>query len=149
MKKTDLAYLASIMDGEGCILIRKQKYKGMHFGFYYQLVISISNTNEWLVNWVKFTFGGTIYAHRKPFGYKTVYQWSARANKAKILLEAIFPYLRIKRPQAEVALLFQSTRQHNSGGKIKSEEAVALDEAQRILIRSYNDRRGHKLEEIK
>ena len=142
MKKTDLAYLAGILDGEGSIQIRKRKDKGMRLGFCYQLVVNIANTNEWLVRWIHLNFGGLLYKNRIPAAhYKQVYQWSVSSNKAKFVLESLLPYLKIKKPQAEIALQFQSQKIVNSGGKIKPTEAIALEDAQRILIQSYNDNR--------
>ena len=151
MKRTDLAYLAGILDGEGSISIHKHKDKSSHLGYCYQLVINVANTNEWLINWIHLSFGGWIYKKRMiSRHYKQVYLWSASSLQAKTLLELVLPYLRIKKPQAEIALQFQSKKQHNSGGKTKSSEAYAVEEAERILIQSYNDcRRGKSLEEVK
>lgn len=151
MKRTDLAYLAGIVDGEGSIQIRKHRDKRVSPGFCYQLVINVANTNEWLINWIHLNFGGNIYRKRKlAQHYKQVYLWSASSLQAKTLLELVLPYLRIKKVQTEIALQFQSKKQHNSGGKAKSSESYVLEEAQRILIQSYNDcRRGKSLEEVK
>ena len=111
----------------------------------------MANTNEWLVNWIHLNFGGTIYKKRMLAShYKQVYLWSASSLQAKTLLELVLPYLRIKKAQAEIALQFQSGKLHNSGGKAKSSESYVLEEAQRILIQSYNDcRRGKSVEEVK
>ena len=146
-----LAYTAGIIDGEGCIgiyssnaLARKRKRRLI-------LEVSVTNTNEWLINWIYFNFRGCIYKKRMlARHYKQVYLWSASSLQAKTLLELLLPYLRIKKPQAEIALQFQSHKSHNSGGKTKSSEAYAVEEAERILIQSYNDcRRGKSLEEVK
>lgn len=142
MKRTDLAYLAGILDGEGSIQIRKRKDRGMRRGFCYQLSISIANTNEWLVNWIHFNFEGGIY--RKPSllpHHKQAYLWQATSKQAEVVLKLLLPYLRLKKPQAEIALQFQSRKIHNSGGKFKSSGAFAVEEAQRILIQSHNDNR--------
>ena len=46
MNEVDKAYLAGIIDGEGCITIRKQ-------GSYYVPSVLIGNTNETLINHIK------------------------------------------------------------------------------------------------
>ena len=148
MKRTDLAYLAGILDGEGSISIHKHKDKNSQLGYYYQLVINVANTNEWLINWIHLNFGGNIYKKRMlAKHYKQVYLWSASSNQAKTLLELILPYLRLKKAQADIALQFQAKK--HPRGSVKSEEEFVLEEAQRILIQSYNDCRRGKSEEVK
>jgi hypothetical protein len=55
-------------------------------------------------------FGGSIYsanASTKPAHYKNKWAWKANANQARAFLEKVVPYLRIKRVEAFIAILFQ------------------------------------------
>ena len=59
MKRTEiLAYTAGIVDGEGSIHIFKSKTKQGSAGFKIEMRVSVSNTNEYLCQWLKMQFGG-------------------------------------------------------------------------------------------
>jgi hypothetical protein len=53
-------------------------------------------------------------------------------------LEVILPYLRLKKPQAELAIQFGKAR--TARGKHKTDEQLAVEEAQLMLMRQYNKR---------
>ena len=136
MKKTDLAYVAGIFDGEGCVCLRINK------GRYYSLDISVANTNEWLMQWLKFAFGGNFYAMqaktRKAQNWKPCWRWTITGNKGSSFLKLILPYLRLKKPQAELAIKFQEARR--GAGYLLTDEERALEEAQRVIMGKYNKR---------
>lgn len=109
MKKTDLAYFAGIIDGEGCITLAKNTKTSAHSGNTYYVVVTVSNTNEWLCQQLKFAFGGCFSTNLEDhIKWKPQHHWSISCNKAKLFLEAILPYLKLKKPQAELALIFIS-----------------------------------------
>jgi len=134
MKKTDWAYIAGIVDGEGCIRIVKTKEPKNKSGYKYQMVIGVNNTNEWLIHWLYFNFGGSIHLQAKLDNRKPLWHWYLSSRKAQAFIELILPYLRLKRPQAEVAVQF-SKRKHHRG---KSDEERAIEEAEFILMKGYN-----------
>ena len=128
MKKVELAYIAGIFDGEGSIGIRKQK------GRYYQLAIALGMTNEYIPNLLMFSFGGTVYKDIRPDPCQVFWVWHIASRKANVFLEAILPYLKLKRNEAELAIKFQRAFCYNyTGGKL-SDEQLAVREAQRILM---------------
>ena len=129
MKKIDCAYAAGIFDGEGCIHITRNN-RGS-----YALIVTVGNNNEWLVKWLQFAFGGYIGTHVSTLSRRPCFQWQLSANKAVEFLQAIMPYLRIKKPQAELAIQFQSKRNHC--GISSTPEQNALNEADRLLMRHY------------
>lgn len=132
MKKTDLAYTAGIIDGEGCIHISRQwdkRYKGC---YKYSLSVSVASTDEWLCKWLHFAWGGSVhYATKNNPKWRPSWVWQLSSKQACKFLKTILPYLRIKRPQAEIAIEFQSRQQ--VGGRRTPEESV-LKEANRILL---------------
>jgi len=140
MKKTDLSYTAGIIDGEGWINIA-------HRGFRQTVIhVGVGNTNEWLINWLQFSYGGSV-AKRKPCkdGQKPSWVWDISSKKAGEFLNLVLPYLQIKRPQAELALKFQNRRKSRITkgvhGILRMTDAeVALDEADKTLMHSYNKR---------
>ena len=108
MKQTDLAYIAGIMDGEGCICIVKRKSCSRK-GYSYQLRVTIVNTNEWLVHSLKMQYNGWVYDHCSGTN-KRVWEWRVDSNLALSFLESIVKYLKLKRAEAEIAINFQRTR---------------------------------------
>lgn len=138
---TLLAYTAGIIDGEGSIgLHRKfQRTSPTSQKKSIQMVVAVGNTNEWLINLLYMQFGGSLRL-RKPRAdmpnQKKLWEWSITNNKASNFLALILPYLTIKRPQAELAIQFQNRRKGR--GHALSDEQRAIDEANRILMSSYN-----------
>jgi len=131
-----LAYVAGIVDGEGCIRIDKAKGRTSKRGYCYVLVLTVSNTNEWLCQHLKNLFGGCTFAcyHQKP--RKVCWEWRVAALKARAVLEQIAPYLTIKKPQAELALQFQKRRRHRGGRIGMTEAELAVDEAEFIIMKA-------------
>jgi hypothetical protein len=142
MKKTDLAYIAGIIDGEGCITLKVNRVGAspeQRMGFY-ELEVQVSNTNQWLIEWLFFNFGGKIREEKKKDGCKQAWRWIIMARKAADFLKLIYPYLRLKHPQAELGLRFQGKRRNNYGRKGKSISERILDEADKILMSKYNQK---------
>lgn len=141
MKKTDLAYLAGLFDGEGCICIGKAKPRGGRLHPSYHLECAVSMANEYLPTLYRLSFGGSVYFYRdKHPNHQPAWQWHISAKKAKIFLEAILPYLTIKKGEAELAVKFQMAKKNGGspkgqrGGSIKTEEEWAVEEAQKLLL---------------
>ena len=140
MKKTDLAYTAGIVDGEGYIAIKKY---GNKYGYRCSRV-EVGNTNEWLINWLYFSFGGSKYEAKSTKANpraRRYWKWYISSNEAVEFLKLIMPYIRIKRTQAELALSFQGnkpSRGKNSKNSKDIEKRKAVEEAQAILMSSYH-----------
>jgi len=131
-----LAYTAGIIDGEGSIGIYSHRTKSKK-GYTYDLIVSVWNTNEWLIRWLKMSFGGStgpVPWYKEQPRWKTRLKWAVYHDKAADFLELILPYLQLKRPQAELAILFQRKKREN----LKSDKSDAIIEAQRILMGKMN-----------
>jgi intein/homing endonuclease len=94
-EKTKLAYLAGLIDGEGCLRINKENRIGL----------TITNTQLGMIEWVKENFGGRIYFEEKSridSKWMDCYKIEIRKTKDVVkILEAIKPYLTIKQEKAE------------------------------------------------
>jgi hypothetical protein len=114
--KTNWAYLAGLLDGEGCFTItgtwknRKGIWRtktGPNTYFHINLIISLYNTDLKVMKWLVDHFGGVYYVHhpsKKP-SHKIGYSWHPKGAKNKeLLLLGILPYLVIKREQAKLSL---------------------------------------------
>lgn len=150
MKKTDLAYMAGVFDGEGCICIAKAKAREGRYHPSYHLECSVQMANEYLPTLYRFSFGGSIYLyqHKNP-RHQPTWEWHISARKANDFLKAILPYLTIKKGEAELAIKFQSAKRNGGspkgqrgGSNPKTEGEWAVEETQRILLRNMKHKLG-------
>lgn len=134
MKKTDLAYTAGIMDGEGSIGIARHKSKSCKRGYTLELCVQITSSDEWLCTWLKFGFGGSL-SHSINNAGNPMWHWILGARKASDFLKLILPYLKLKHPEAELAIKFQSAKRMRP---IKTDGEMAVEEAQRIMLQNMH-----------
>jgi len=139
MKKTDLAYLAGLFDGEGCIRIASQKLKRAKQGRQNELVMQVGSSDEWVCQTFKMAFGGSI-GTRVAETRTRIWEWKACAKIARSCLEVLLPYLHLKRPQAEIAIAFQKAKKYRGRGKFLSDKEWALEEAQRLMVKDMKKR---------
>lgn len=144
---TDCAYLAGIIDGEGCI--------SGYIGYFrnntpahpkkrndrvFVLYVSVVNTDRRMVDWVAARWHGSTHT-RKPGsgGHKPVHSWMVQNSRGvRAVVEAALPYLVIKREQADLALqLAAMTRNPGRAGYSPAEVAArkGIYEQLRILNR--------------
>lgn len=96
----EIGYIAGIIDGEGCIFLRRYK-GGTHCN------ITVGNISEELIDWLaeKILGGNKKVAHRKI--YRNCYYYVISSNHILIaLLQVIMPHLKVKKKQAELLLQF-------------------------------------------
>ncbi len=135
MRKIDLAYTAGIVDGEGCIGLYLSSNKS------FRVHVTVTNTNEWLIQWLKFAYGGNVCSAPVPVNCKLAWRWNIVSNQATNFLETIMPFLKLKRQQAELAIEFQNRRR---GHRMSPKERV-LAEADKILMSQMNKHGDRRL----
>lgn len=96
----DITYLAALVDGEGTIGINKSR------GRHYSLFLSIGNTSEELIDYLKNEYGGMKHGPYTPKlkNARNVFEWKCSNRKAINLIKKILPYLNIKQLQASLAI---------------------------------------------
>jgi hypothetical protein len=111
LKPVDRAYLAGIVDGEGSIMLIHVKPKpGVRKWENWNLVISISNTDKRLIDYLVKNFPeGHVFTVEGTGNNRTHYQWKVSSKKALRLLRNVYPYLKLKQKQADVALAMIKT----------------------------------------
>ena len=128
--KLDLSYLAGFFDGEGCISILKYSKK-KEWNPAYFLQAQIGQKYGDTLDWVKETFGGSVYKKRDQ-------TWIVSNFKAYEFIKLLTPYLKYKKPQAELAIKFYeerilgAKRKHASDPHTKEE--IAKREEMRIQM---------------
>jgi hypothetical protein len=122
MRNTDKAYLAGIIDGEGCVGIGIRK-SGSRRGRYLTPTLQVTNTQKELLDWLYKRYGGGIYAHRQTNqrGRKPTWLWSCAGQKALAAIRDARPYMLLKCEQADILLALPrySTKARDKLGRIK------------------------------
>lgn len=147
MKKTDIAYMAGIVDGEGCIGIHKSGKKPNGNPNYF-LRVTIGICNEYIPNLFRFNFGGRLdFYPSKHMNWSPQWRWTVSHEQAANCLRILLPYLRLKRQEAELGLQFQSAAKHSGsvkgkigGGIPETEGELAIREAQRLLMHNLKNK---------
>jgi hypothetical protein len=110
MNKLTAAYLAGLIDGEGYLGIQKNPKESYVGGYAHVGVIKICMTDEVIIRWLKDSFGGNFYEREGKDGRKNSYEWCIRHGKnITPFLSKIYPYLKVKKQQAEVLKKFLKT----------------------------------------
>jgi len=143
MKKADLAYMAGIMDGEGCVRINKdsKRYQRPEF----QLTVAIASTDQWLPYYLQSHWGGAVYCHHEKASWKDRWQWTTSGPTAYTFLRAILPFTKLKREQIKIALKFQATKERrrvkgSEGFSHRTDDECAIEEAQYTEIKAMKSR---------
>ncbi len=93
-------YIAGIIDGEGCLIIRHQNNQRSYYA-----VLQVCNTDINMISWLIETTGVGLIApfkHKQP-NRKNGYKWTVfKKEELYTLLDAIRPYLVTKSPRADV-----------------------------------------------
>jgi hypothetical protein len=116
-RQTDWAYIAGVMDSDGCFMITRhvRKYKGRTISPCYLPCVKISQAEDECIKFITNEVGyGTYkldrarmrqYKNGTRFGSKPMYDWFIRDRKKLIpFLKKIIPYLRIKKDRAQHVL---------------------------------------------
>ena len=141
MDERDLAYAAGLIDGEGWIGMRKKKgIRNKGRAYSYAIGVSVGMANQELPEWLCSMFGGVVCKRlTKQANRHDSWHWQIEHGTALLALRSILPYLKLKRPQAELAIQFQEAikpRQYKYHPKTQQE--LALEEMQVTMMRSLN-----------
>jgi|SRR5690242_15995252 len=90
-----IAYFAGIIDGEGWIIVRRNKGIGQ-----YSFEIGVGMVSKQVIDALQEQFGGNIYEERVP-NRRSIWRWKV-LNQPAILncIEQVGPYLMVKHVQA-------------------------------------------------
>ena|ERR1041384_1710535 len=104
----ELAYLAGLIDGEGCISINRLRRNGEWkvVGAY----VKIGMTDRLGVQLAQDVFGGGMTCKKRTGNmacYKPMWTWTVCGLRAAYVIDCILPYLRVKLPQARLLLQYQ------------------------------------------
>ena len=103
--ESELAYLAGILDGEGCFTLSKGS-NGHTFG----TLVVVGNTDARLIHWLQERFDGSVTVRpRNNPRQKPCWIWTLTGSDIEPFIGAVEPYLRLKREQALLLLEYRTT----------------------------------------
>jgi len=117
-----LAYLAGILDGEGCFVIGCYAFSKKTGVPHFHTTIQVTSTDRILIEWLVDNFGGKLFtytAKQMASNCKRVpFRWTIFSDRVKHLCECTLPYLVIKKEQAQIMIdmrnTFERTRMQKS-----------------------------------
>lgn len=111
--KEKLAYLAGVIDSDGCIHIdryRDQRKKDKSYQYTVRLQVGV--TRKEIIDWLLEHFGGEtrMYVNKsRHVNRNDMLIWRKSATEAIELVKKVRPYLVLKTPRADVAIEFEKT----------------------------------------
>ena len=149
MREEEKAYIAGFLDGDGCVMLQLVYRHDYVLG--YQIRASIvfyqKQQHRQFLHWLQNQFGGIGYIRNRNDGMSEY--TIVGISDVKNILTLFFPYLRLKKPQAEVALKVIS-EMPGSGRKMTKEKLLTLSkEVDRFLELNYSKRRTNTSEKLK
>lgn len=139
LSEAEKGYIAGMIDGEGSIMLQKASN-------YSTIVVVIYNSQESLMNWLHGRLQGYVHINRSPkgtFAYnKPRCMWRLTSTRCYELLRLVYPYLVLKRRQAELAMrnyqLVQKQKTTYEIGTLLKPEYIAERKSLYDLIRLAN-----------
>jgi hypothetical protein len=114
--EADYAYLAGLIDAEGCFRVTRYKPKNKP-NHVYCIKLDIGNTKFSIFPWLVHRFGGTIAYRDKVGNRKSMIIWSLSSRSLYNVLDKIIPYIRVKKAVAEKIKEFYETTIPNGGDR--------------------------------
>jgi hypothetical protein len=102
LRNTDKAYIAGIIDGEGCIDITSNS-KG--FSSHISVEMGCKIIPAFLFRVLK----GSLKLRRRKDRNLTMFTWYITSQRAVKILHKILPYLKLKKNEARLLIKFQNT----------------------------------------
>jgi hypothetical protein len=134
---TDVAYIAGLFDGEGCVSYKQYMRKRPHNKKAYptwQIRLEIAMTDKSILIWVNEMLGvGTVgekrYKTKYTKGWKKQWRWRCSHRDAFKVCCLLFPYAHVKLGE------IQKIIQHYSERKLKvmNDNVVSLDEYKQLM----------------
>ncbi len=132
MKDTNLAYIAGLFDGEGCVSYKQYMRKRSHNKKAYptwQIRLEMAMTDKSILIWVCEVLGvGTVtekkYKTAYTVGWKKQWRWRCSHRDAYYVSCSLFPYAHIKLAGIQKIISHYAKREL----KVLNDKVVSLDE---------------------
>jgi len=106
ISNTDKAYIAGIMDGEGCFnMIKNPKRNSIH-----SARIMVVNTEMSMLSFLKDRYGGFVIESKSKMQKRYRWMWVLSNSNIDKFLHDILPYLVVKKEQAKIMIKFRKSK---------------------------------------
>lgn len=132
----DKAYLAGVIDSDGCIRLERTQPKNRKNLSYCPRIL-VTQTRREVCEWIGEIFGGPMMTNRrgKTDNSNSLYTWRVSGTKAIEMCKLLEPYLKIKAPRARVLIEYEETlfdnRDREEGTFLKIPKKI-LDKKERL-----------------
>lgn len=125
MERKAWPYLAGLIDSDGSLGLTTHVARGQKFVGVY---IVVTNSDKRLMKWLVQNFGGTYYSRKNSSGFSTgndIYTWAVlgRSHQESVLT-GLFPFLILKKRQAELILEMLRLPNHRDSGSGSQKEIL-------------------------
>ena len=112
-KTAEYAYLAGMMDADGCFQIKRFTQSGR---VQYDCAVLTNQVDGGAIDFLYGVFGGAVYRlsgyNQNPRANPVVYRWQVTRQVAADVAKRAAPFLRIKKKQAELLIRFRDIQKH-------------------------------------
>lgn len=133
MEPTQAAYIAGIMDGEGCFLIERFATKASPIGFQFRSSVQVLMCEYDTIKWIADLTDRHIQRKTLKSG-RTAYAIVWRNAFAVRFILQILPYLQGKKEQAEILLDYERNIAPGRGRTYKPESLARCEAAREQLV---------------
>ena len=128
---SDVAYCAGFFDGEGHIRIQRHSTRGS-----YMLSISAVQSTLTPLDMFANLFGGKTKKRITKYRGedKAIYEWQASSALAERVLREMYPYLRAKKDEADIAFAFRETFRPQYGDRSRLDQEVVSARKDAMLL---------------
>lgn len=140
--EVDRAYLAGLIDGDGCIMATIEKHREKKFGFRVRLSMKITQKDSRLLSFLAKKYGvGRIRLNRKGGDYETCDWIILNKKDLSAMFQLILPYTKTKHKQIVLAQKILKLSDATKQGLMK--QARLADTLSKFNVRSKNRRKNY------
>ena len=131
------AWLAGMIDGEGCLTINEQLTTNPARSSAHWANLAVVNTDKAALDEMQTREGGSLYRKRQSsLRHKECWAWNLCSQQLVDLLRRIRAHLRVKREQAWLVLEFDASRSDCRGIARPTPEELALRAGFRLALQN-------------
>ncbi len=132
MDNVTAAYIAGILDGEGCFMVEKFRTTRSPIGFQFRSRVELQMCDKDVIDYIAEKTGRAIRSRLLPSG-RTVYVLNWRNAFAVNLIRTVLPYLIGKREQAEICLDYETNIAPGRGRTYSQADLAKCDAVRKKL----------------
>ena len=126
MNEIEAAYVAGILDGEGCFYVERFATANSPIGYQYRIIVTLTMCEKETIDYICSITGKNCHPRHLPSG-RIGYKIDWRNSIAGAFIKIILPYLRGKKEQAEWCLKFEETCSPGRGRTYTPEDGVRCE----------------------